>query len=184
MRRAVRLVVLTSSCIALLAGCGSPPEPSPRATSPTPAGTTTDTPGTPTVAPSAAPTQADLARVQTLLYPVSPPGGDCLSSSQGPATVLACPVTRRLASTISSVLADPNGSADPVCGCQAIDAHQTATYSPGTPPGAGTIHVTAFGQPHVAYVVVVSAGQFLVDDIIYCSPKPHSIYTGETVTAC
>ena len=56
--------------------------------------------------------------------------------------------------------------------------------SPGAPPGAGTIHITAFGSPQVAYVVIRSAGQFLVDDVIYCSPAPHSIYTAETVKSC
>jgi hypothetical protein len=123
-------------------------------------------------------------RVEALLYPATPPGGDCLSSSQGPPSVLPCPVTGRLAATISAILADPGGAADPVCGCQAIDAHQTVTYSPATPAGAGTIHITAFGAHRVDYVVVLSGGQFLVDDIIYCSPTPHSIYTAETVASC
>ncbi|MDQ6847625.1 MAG: hypothetical protein M3019_08610 [Candidatus Dormibacteraeota bacterium] len=179
MRGTARPVLLGAACVALLGGCSSPP------------------PSTPTVAPAAAapgrsgsaaatpgePGRADLVKVEGLLYPAVPGGGDCLSSSAGPSSVLACPVTQRLASALSASLANPNGPIDPLCGCQAIDAHQTVTYAPGVPKGGGTIHVTAFGAPQVAYVVTAAAGQFLVDDVIYCSPTPHSIY-GAPVKAC
>ncbi len=189
MHRAARLLTLAGTSVALLAGCGSPAAvnpavPTATATSATATGSATAA-VTPAPSPtSAAPAQADLMKVQGLLYPASPGGGDCLSSGGGPPSLLACPVTQRLAAALSAALANPNSAADPLCGCQAIDAHQTAAYSPGSPPGEGTIHVTAFGSPHVAYVVITSTGQFLVDDIIYCSPSPHSIYSGETVTAC
>jgi hypothetical protein len=188
MRRLVRPVALVGTALALLAGCGSPapgsPSVSPGITSAAATGSAAAT-ATPAPSPtSAAPAQADLAKVRGLLYPASPGGGDCLSSAGGPPSLLTCPVTKRLASALSAALANPNSAADPVCGCQAIDAHQTVSYSPGMPSGKGTIHVTAFGAPRVAYVVIASTGQFLVDDIIYCSPSPHSIYSGEAVTAC
>jgi hypothetical protein len=186
MHGAARLLALAGASILLLAGCDSPaPATHATVTTASASGSTSSATGTAAPTPtSTVPAEADLAKVQALLYPASPGGGDCLSSGGGPPTLLACPVTQRLASALSAALADPNAAADPLCGCQAIDAHQTAAYSPGSPPGAGTIHVSAFGSPHVAYVVTASTGQFLVDDIIYCSPSPHSIYTGETVTAC
>ncbi|PZR80925.1 MAG: hypothetical protein DLM65_07050 [Candidatus Aeolococcus gillhamiae] len=186
MRGTARLLLPGAACLALLCGCG-----------PAPPGTPTSAPATPSAVANGSgsaaatasatsgggPTQAELAKVEGLLYPSAPGGGDCLSSSPGPASVLACPVTQRLASALSAALANPNGAADPLCGCQAIDAHQTVTYAPGVPKGAGTIHVSAFGAPQVAYLVVSAAGQFLVDDVIYCSPSPHTIY-GTAVTAC
>jgi hypothetical protein len=57
----------------------------------------------------------------------------------------------------------------------------------GTPSGGGTIHLSAFGDSHdIDYVVISSAGSFLVDDIVYCNgpqtpPGPSSIYPGEVL---
>ncbi len=176
--RAVRLVAVTGTLAGLLAGCGAPQASVPAASAkPTAVVAASASPG--------GPTQSDLVAVLKLLYPASPTGpGSCLSSGAGSTALAACPVTQRLAAALEAALASPNVGANPLCGCQAIDTEQTATYSPGVPPGAGTIHVTAFGSPHIAYVVISSGGQFLVDDVIYCSPSPHSIYAGETVTTC
>ncbi len=181
-------MLATVAAVATLAACGSPaPSPTPTAGSETPGTSTpsgsTSASASPTT--TGTPTQADLVAVEKLLYPSSPSGaGDCLSGGGGPPSVLGCPVTRRLAQALSAALNDPNAAADPLCGCQAIDPHQTVTYTPGTPPNGGTIHVTGFGTPQVAYVVIRSTGQLLVDDVVYCTPSPHSIYTGETVTSC
>ncbi len=188
MLRAASMLATTVAAVAMLAACGSP------ASSPGPSGGS-ETAGTSTPSDSSSasasptttgtPTQADLVAVEKLLYPASRTGaGDCLSGGGGPPSVLGCPVTRRLAQALSAALNDPNAAADPLCGCQAIDPKQTVTYTPGTPPNGGTIHVTGFGTPQVAYVVIRSTGQLLVDDIVYCTPSPHSIYTGEKVTSC
>ncbi len=176
--RSVRLVAVTGILSALLAGCGAPQVSAPAASA-KPAAVASAS------ASPMGPTQADLVAVLNLLYPASPTGpGDCTSGGSDATALRACPVTQRLAAALAAALARPNIGANPVCGCQAIDTEQTATYSPGVPPGAGTIHVTAFGSPHIAYVVISSGGRFLVDDIIYCTPSPHSIYAGETATAC
>jgi hypothetical protein len=84
----------------------------------------------------------------------------------------------------AAIAAQTGPGAEPLCGCQAFDPQQTATYTVGVPPGGGTIHVTGFGAPRAAYVVLPSGGGFLVDDVIYCTPSPHSIYPGENVTGC
>ena len=184
MRGSARFVLLGATCVAVLCGCASQPSGSPTvATTPTAAATASGSAAATATADPGGPTQADLVKVEGLLYPAAPGGGDCLSSGAGPSSVLACPVTQRLASALSAALANPNGAADPLCGCEAIDAHQTVTYAAGVPQGAGTIHVSGFGAPRVAYVAIAAAGQFLVDDVIYCSPSPHSIY-GPAVAAC
>ncbi len=183
MRRTARATALGAACVALLAGCASP---SPAATT-TPvtatgiaASSTAGTPPTPSPTP-AAPSVADLKTVYAQLYPRV--GGDC-ESSVGAPSLLACPLTTRLAVAVAAAVNNPNGGADPICGCQAVDAAQTASYVPGTPAGGGTIHVTGFGSPQVAYVVIRSGGHFLVDDIVYCGPPAHSIFTAETGVAC
>jgi hypothetical protein len=181
MRRAAVTGFLSVWALALMTGCGSPAA-TPRAsasTSVSPAATATSAPTTPT--------QTALQAVYARLYPSSAQGGNCSQSSgaQTP-SFSACPVTPRLAAALAAALvAHGSGAgADPICGCQNIDPNQIATYSVGTPPGDGTIHVAAFGMPHIAYVVVASGGTFLVDDIIYCGSSVTSIYPGETPASC
>ncbi len=181
MRRTAVAGLLSVWAVALLSGCGSTPS-TPRVSttaSTSPAATATSAPTTPT--------QADLQAVYARLYPSSAQGGNCSQSSgaQTP-SFAACPVTPRLAAALAAALvAHGSGAgADPICGCQNIDPSQVASYAVGTPPGDGTIHVAAFGMPHIAYVVVASGGTFLVDDIIYCGSSVTSIYPGETPTSC
>jgi hypothetical protein len=165
--------------VAILTGCGSTPT-APRVSAPPTASATA------TSAPIA-PSQGDLQRVYARLYPSSAQGGNCSQAigAQTP-SFSACPVTPRLAAALSAALAaqGSGAGADAICGCQNIDPKQVATYSVGTPPEGGTIHVSAFGMPHIAYVVVASGGTFLVDDIIYCGSSVTSIYPGEKPASC
>jgi hypothetical protein len=181
MTRTARLAALGGTCIALLAGCGSTATTSPTPTaSPTPIAAPTAT-----VSATAGPvTQADLQAVYARLFPTSPSGGDCVGGTSTPSWA-ACPLTPRLIAALDASLAAQSGpGGEPLCGCQAFDPSQQASYSVGAPPGGGTIHVAGFGTPHIAYAVIASGGAFLVDDIIYCSPTPHSIYPNETVSSC
>jgi hypothetical protein len=153
---------------------------------------TTPTPVPPRAASaSAAPTPtlaslADLQVVYTLIYPPTSSGGDCFQAGGGAAATASCPFTSRLTAAVAAAVAaqTAGGGADPVCGCQNIDANQTATYTVGTPPGGGTIHVTSFGFLHIAYMVIWSGNAFLVDDIIDCMATVTSIYPAETPESC
>jgi hypothetical protein len=174
--------LLSGWAVVMLTGCGSTPGP-PRvsATPSTSAAAATAT------SPPTTPTQADLQGVYARLYPSSAQGGNCSQSigAQTP-SFSDCPVTPRLAAGLAAALAaqGSGAGADPICGCQNIDPNQVATYSVGAPPGDGTIHVAAFGMPHIAYVVVASGGTFLVDDIIYCGSSVTSIYPSEKPASC
>lgn len=165
----------------VLAGCGSATTSTPVPTRPASASPSVSAAATPTPA-----SQADLQVVYTLIYPPASSGGDCFQANGGSAATASCPFTSRLTTTVAAALAaqGAGGGADPVCGCQNIDANQTATYTVGQPPGGGTIHVTSFGSLHIAYVVIWSGNAFLVDDIFYCMSTVTSIYPGETPTGC
>jgi hypothetical protein len=173
------LVALAAISLGALAGCGTSPPTHPR--------TAPDTALASSAIPvSAAPSvnDATLGAIYGQLYPPASHGRDCVGGTSAPSWS-ACPLTPRLVAALNAAVTAQSGpGAEPLCGCQAFDPNQTATYSVGVPPGGGTIHVTGFGAPHVAYVVVPSGGGFLVDDIIYCSPSPHSIYPNETAGAC
>lgn len=175
-------VLLSGWAAAVLSGCGSTPS-APRVSA-TPTATAASATATP---PPSSPTHADLAGVYAQLFPGSAKGGNCSQTigAQTP-SFAACPVTPRLAAALAAALAAQGSGAgsDPICGCQNIDPNQLATYSVGMPPGDGTIHVAAFGMPHIAYVVVASGGAFLVDDIIYCGSSVTSIYSGERPASC
>ncbi len=176
MRGAARRGLTCAAAIAGLAGCG--PAVSPTVV-PTPA---SSTPSAATTTPSSSPaSRSDLNVVYLLLYPPTPSARDCFQPGGGAAATVSCPFTTRLTAAVTAAIAaqGPGGGADPVCGCQNLDPNQVASYTVGTPPGGGTIHVTAFGSPHVAYVVIRSGTAFLVDDIIYCTPTVTSIYVGE-----
>lgn len=182
-RAARRPAALSLRCLAagaaaaLLAGCGST-----GGTSSAP--TATAVAATPT--PAAA-TTADLQAVFALLYPSSAGGGDCFQGSASPTpSVASCPVTPRLAAALTASVSNgaPGGGADPVCGCQNIDAAQSAAYVVGTPAGGGMIKLTSFAAERLTYVVIRSGRAFLVDDIWYCGPTPSSIYPAETATSC
>ncbi len=180
MKRAVRLAAIGVTCMALLAACGS--------SSAVRSGTATPVSATPTSAPptptAVTTSEAILQAVYARLFPSGQSGGDCVGGTSSPSWA-ACPLTPRLVAALNAAISAQSGpGAEPLCGCQAFDPHQTATYSVGVPPGGGTIHVTGFGAPHVAYVVIPSSRDFLVDDIIYCTPSPHSIYPGEAVSSC
>lgn len=184
LRRNVLAGVVGGWSIAILCSCaanGSPTTAPATATSPSATETASAIP-----APVAA-TQADLEAVYAKLYPTIASGGNCFQAG-GSATpsFATCPVTPRLdAALVAAVATQGSGAgADPVCGCQNIDPNQSTSYTVGTPPGGGTIHVTAFGTPHIAYVVIASGGSFLVDDIIYCGSSVTSIYAAETPASC
>lgn len=181
MRGAVLRALTRAAAVVVLAGCG--PAVSPTVV-PTPA---SSTPSAPKTTPSPSPaSRSDLNVVYLLLYPPTPSGGDCFQRSGGAAATVSCPFTTRLTAAVTAAIAarGPGAGADPVCGCQNLDPNQIASYSVGTPPGGGTIHVTAFGSPRVAYVVIWSGTAFLVDDIIYCTSTVTSIYPGETPSGC
>lgn len=127
MTRTARLAALGGACIALLAGCGSS-----ATTSPTPIAAPTAT-----VSPTATPvTQADLQAVYARLFPTSPSGGDCVGGTSTPSWA-ACPLTPRLIAALDASLAAQSGpGGEPLCGCQAFDPSQQASYSVGAPPGA------------------------------------------------
>jgi hypothetical protein len=172
---------LTCAAVVALAGCG--PATSPTVV-PTPSNST---PSAATTTPSPSPaSRSDLNVVYLLLYPPTPSGGDCFRPSGGAAATVSCPFTTRLTAEVTAAIAaqGPGGGADPVCGCQNLDPNQVASYTVGTPPGGGTIHVTAFGSPHIAYVVIWSGTAFLVDDIIYCTSTVTSVYPGEKPSGC
>jgi hypothetical protein len=181
MRGAALRGLTCAGAVVVLAGCGPAVAPTvvPTQASPTPSAVTT------TPAPSPA-SRSDLNVVYLLLYPPTPSGGDCLQASGGAAATASCPFTPRLTAAVTAAIAaqGPGGGADPVCGCQNLDPSQVASYTVGTPPGGGTIHVTSFGSPHVAYVVIWSGTAFLVDDIIYCKSTVTSIYPGEKPSGC
>jgi hypothetical protein len=202
MTGAARVAALSCAGIALLGGCapaataslGASPAVSPSASrpanptvmaSPSPSSpTSTRTPPTAPIVTAGGLTEADLRTIYTQLTPPASGGGNCVTGTFTPSWV-ACPLTPRLIAALDAALAAQTGpGADPLCGCQAFDPQQTATYSLGMPTGGGTIHVTSFGAAQVAYGVIPSQGRFLVDDIIYCSPSAHSIYPGEPVTSC
>jgi hypothetical protein len=167
--------------VIVLAGCGPAVSPTvvPTPASPTPSAATT----TPSPIPAS---RSDLNVVYLLLYPPTPSGRDCLQPGGGAATTVSCPFTTRLTAAVTAAIAAPvsGGGGDPVCGCRNLDPNHVASYTVGTPPGGGIIHVTAFGSPHVAYVVIWSGTAFLVDDIIYCTSTVTSIYPGEKPHSC
>jgi hypothetical protein len=180
MTRPARIAALGCACVALLAGCGS----SPTATSPTATASAAPTPTTAPGTPVAALTVDDLTALYAKLDPAAASGHSCVTGSSTP-SYTGCPLTPRLVAALDAALGAQSGpGADPLCGCQAFDPNQKVTYSLGTSAGGGTIHVTSFGAPSVAYVVIVTGNAYLVDDIIYCTPSPHSIYPAETASAC
>jgi hypothetical protein len=188
MTRPARIAALGCTCVALLAGCGSSTTSSTSSTSSSSSSTATPSAApTPTTAPGTpvgALTVNGLRAVYAKLDPTPTSGHSCVTGSTTP-SYAACPLTPRLVAALSASLAAQSGpGADPLCGCQAIDPNQRLMFSLGTPSGGGTIQVTSFGAPSVAYVVLVTGNAFLVDDIIYCSPSPHSIYPSETAKSC
>lgn len=181
MREVARRRLSCAAAVVALAGCG--PAVSPTVVS-TPASAT---PSTATTTPSPVPaSRSDLNVVYLLLYPPTPTGGDCFQRTGAAAATVSCPFTTRLTAAVTAAIAGqrPGDSADPVCGCQNLDPKQIASYTVGTPPGGGTIHVSAFGSLRVAYVVIWSGRAFLVDDIIYCTSTVTSIYPGEKPSGC
>ncbi|MEO8898736.1 MAG: hypothetical protein ABI352_10180 [Candidatus Dormibacter sp.] len=178
--RGTTLRGLTCICAALaVAGCGSTAVPTVVPTQ------SSSAPSAVTPTPLAA-SRSDLNVVYTLLYPPTPSGGDCFQASGGAAATTSCPFTTRLTAAVAAAIAAQGrgGAADPVCGCQNVDPNQVASYTVGTPPGGGTIHVRSFGSPHVAFVVIWSGSAFLVDDILYCASTMTSIYPGEKPGSC
>ncbi len=192
---------LALGCLVLTAGCGSQPSqghttaaaatPSatgslpPAVTSPATAATAGPTAAFASAAPPAGgppPTQAALVAVYAQLHPTTG-GGDCVTGATSP-VFSTCPLTPRLVAALNAAVAKPGPGANPLCGCQALDPNQAAAYIVGTPPGGGTIRVRGFGAPLVTYVVIRSGGRLLIDDIIYCSPSPRSIYPDEAAGSC
>jgi hypothetical protein len=186
----VRLAALGCACVALLAGCGSSTTSSTSSASrsanasATASATTAPTPTTAPGTPVGALTVNRLRAVYAKLDPTGTSGHNCVTGSTTP-SYAACPLTPRLVAALNASLAAQSGpGADPLCGCQAFDPKQQLMFSVGQPAGGGTIRVTSFGAPSVDYVVLVTGNAFLVDDIIYCSPSPHSIYPGEKASSC
>lgn len=177
--RGATVAGIAALVVVAMTGCSSS-STGPTRTSRSPSASLSPTAASP--AP-AGPSQAVLEAIYARLYP-GPQGADCATAS-GTVAFSACPVTPRLATALRAAVSAQSGPGDdPLCGCQAFDPQQSAAYTVGAPPGGGTIRISSFGAENVAYVVVASGGAYLVDDIVYCTPSPHSVYPAEPVSAC
>ena len=164
---------------------GQPPaasaSASASATASATAATTPSVSASPTAVPGTA-SDADLRTLSDALYPTTE-GGLRTTCYQGDTTFAQCPVTDRLRAALEAQVAkQQSGGADPICGCQNVDANLAVTFR-HSGSTAGTIVVSMFsGQDRIDYVVVAGSAGYLVDDIDYCTASPPASIEGTPAT--